>query len=162
MEKIPNMVYNDWGGYLQYPIRTGWRSGDYRQMVPQEQQAYESLVKDLFKRADIVIRDVTNPANMGFRNDGTPVWFDATVSTWPIHAKMKDSPRLMDREQYDLFAAIKQRSPLLAGCSFKPVIFMTFPFSTLILSPHPTPQYGHVDLTSFILFIIISYITKYT
>lgn len=104
MEKIPNMVYNDWGGYLQYPVRTGWRSGDYRQMVPQEQQAYESLVKDLFKRANIVIRDVTNPANMGFRNDGTPVWFDATVSTWPIHAKMKDSPRLMDREQYDLFA----------------------------------------------------------
>jgi hypothetical protein len=104
MEKIPNMVYNDWGGYLQHPIRTGWRSDDYRQMVPQEQQAYESLVKDLFKRADIVIRDVTNPANMGFRNDGTPVWFDATVSTWPIYDKMKNSVRLMDREQYDLFA----------------------------------------------------------
>ena len=42
---------------------------------------------------------------MGFRDNGTPVWFDPIVSTWPIEPSMKNSPKLLDREKYDLFVA---------------------------------------------------------
>ena len=50
-------------------------------------------------------RDVANVANFGYRSDGTPVWFDPIVSTWPITPDMKNSSNIRQREQYDLFIA---------------------------------------------------------
>ncbi len=105
MEKIPNTIYNKWGGMMKHPYRAGWNPHIYQSQVPEEQEAYRNLTADLFKYANVIIRDVANVANMGFRDDGTPVWFDPIVSTWPIEPSMNDSPKLLDREKYDLFVA---------------------------------------------------------
>jgi hypothetical protein len=105
MERIPNTIYNDWGGMMKYQNRAGWNPHIYSQRVPEEQKAYRSLTEDLFQYANVVIRDVANVANMGYREDGTPVWFDPIVSTWPISPSMKNSNDTLKREQYDLFVA---------------------------------------------------------
>jgi len=104
MEKIPYMVYNNWGGNLPEKPIPGWSSREYSHYYPKEQAAYEDLTHELLSEASIIMRDTKNPANMGYREDGTPVWFDPTVSTWPISRNMRDSNRLLDREKYDLFA----------------------------------------------------------
>jgi len=104
MERIPFMVYNDWGGQMEVLPVPGWTSKNYAQHYPAQQAAYEDLTHDLLSEASVILRDTKNPANMGYRKDGTPVWFDPTVSTWPITRAMKDSNRLLDREKYDLFA----------------------------------------------------------
>ena len=105
MERIPNTIYNNWGGMMKYPNRSGWNPHIYQKKVPKEQHAYRSLTEDLFQHANVIIRDVANVANFGYRSDGTPVWFDPIVSTWPITPTMKNSPNIREREQYDLFIA---------------------------------------------------------
>ena len=105
MEKIPNTTYNQWGGMLKHPHRDGWNPHIYERQVPEEQAEYRNLTEELYKYANVVIRDVANPENMGFRDNGTPVWFDPIVSTWPINSSMENSPHLIDREKYDLFVA---------------------------------------------------------
>ncbi len=104
MEKIPYMIYNNWGGNMPEKPTAGWSSREYQKYYPKEQSAYEDLTHELLGEASIILRDTKNPANMGYREDGTPVWFDPTVSTWPISRNMRNSSRLLDREKYDLFA----------------------------------------------------------
>ncbi|MHA1290693.1 MAG: hypothetical protein ACTSPB_25190 [Candidatus Thorarchaeota archaeon] len=104
MERIPYMVYNNWGGNMPETPIPGWTSRDYEKFYPKEQAAYEDLTHELLSEASVILRDTKNPANMGYREDGTAVWFDPTVSTWPITRDMRDSNRLLDREKYDLFA----------------------------------------------------------
>jgi|TARA_R110000824_G_C15212538_1_gene676760 hypothetical protein len=112
MEKIPNTIYNNWGGMMEHPHRAGWNPHIYENQVPEEQEAYRNLTADLFKYANVIIRDVANVANMGFREDGTPVWFDPIVSTWPINPNMENSTSLLDREKYDLFVAAFDESQM--------------------------------------------------
>lgn len=106
MEKIPCTSYNEWCGFLNDSSqRGGWSTELYRKLVAEEQEAYESLLIDLYQYMDIIVRDMANLRNLGFREDGTPVWFDPIVSTWPIQSWMEDSDVLKDREKYDLFIA---------------------------------------------------------
>lgn len=106
MEKIPCTSYNEWCGKLEEsPQRIGWSVELYRKLASEEQHAYESLLSDLYHYMDTIVRDMANVKNIGFRNDGSPVWFDPVVSSWPIQSWMEDSEFLVDREKYDLFVS---------------------------------------------------------
>ena len=95
MENVPHREDNYYGSHQspneQIPevwsllddARIGWRTRDYQNYVPMEQQHYRDMSSWLLDRGYIV-RDVKALRNLGYRENGTPVWFDPNVVEWPI------------------------------------------------------------------------------
>jgi hypothetical protein len=94
MERVPHREDNQYGSYespneqipevwsLSLDQRAGWRTRDYQNYVPIEQQHYRDMSRWLLDRGWIV-RDVKQLRNLGYRDNGTPVWFDPNVVSWP-------------------------------------------------------------------------------
>jgi len=94
MERVPHREDNNYNSYdspnetipevwsLLDEARLGWRTRDYQNYVPLEQKHYRDMSAWLLDRG-YVVRDVKQLRNLGYRDDGTPVWYDPNVVSWP-------------------------------------------------------------------------------
>ena len=108
MENVPHRQDNQYGSYEspneRIPevwslapdpdVRMGWRTRDYQNYVPVEQQHYRDMSNWLLENGYLV-RDVKQLRNLGYRDAGTPVWYDPNVVTWPLETKE-------DQEAFDV------------------------------------------------------------
>ena len=95
MEKVPHREENKYGSSespnenipegwsLDPETRMGWRTRDYQDYVPIEQGHYRDMSTWLLNNGYLV-RDVKQLRNLGYRHEGTPVWYDPNVVTWPL------------------------------------------------------------------------------
>ena len=80
MEKIPCLTQND---FCQM----------FPNLSPQQNPDYQNLLSTMLDLG-FVVRDVANPENFGFRENGTQVFYDPIVAPWPItEADEIDNPR---------------------------------------------------------------------
>ena len=98
MERVPHREDNHYGSLespneripevwsLSTDERAGWRTRDYQNYVPVEQQHYRDMSAWLLDRG-YVVRDVKQLRNLGYRDAGTPVWYDPNVVSWPLQTQ---------------------------------------------------------------------------
>ena len=80
MEKIPCLTQND---FCQM----------FPNLSPQQNPDYQNLLSTMLDLG-FVVRDVANPENFGFRENGTQVFYDPIVAPWPVtEADELDNPR---------------------------------------------------------------------
>jgi len=87
MEKIPCLSENDY-------------CNRYQELPPRQNQSYQNLLNKLLDLG-FVVRDVANPENFGYRDDGTQVFFDPIVADWPTY----QSDKVLQPVRYDSFVA---------------------------------------------------------
>ncbi len=63
---------------------------DGSKIAPLENSDYQQLLKYLLTQG-FVVRDIRNPENFGFRENGSQVFFDPVVSSWPVDASDPES-----------------------------------------------------------------------
>lgn len=84
MERIPCLSENDF--CERYPTRQPLNNPDYQNLL--------NTMLDL----GFVVRDVANPENFGYRENGTQVFYDPIVAPWPVQEVTKVSdPNLYAR-----------------------------------------------------------------
>ena len=87
MERIPCLSENEF--CERYPTRQPLNNPDYQNLL--------NTMLDL----GFVVRDVANPENFGYREDGTQVFYDPIVAPWPVQEVTKVS----DPNRYARFVA---------------------------------------------------------
>jgi len=87
MERIPCLSENDF--CQRYPNRQ-----------PRNNPDYQNLLNTMLQLG-FVVRDVANPENFGYREDGTQVFYDPIVAPWPVQEVTKVS----DPNRYARFVA---------------------------------------------------------
>ncbi len=87
MERIPCLSENDF--CERYPNRQ-----------PRNNPDYQNLLNTMLELG-FVVRDVANPENFGYREDGTQVFYDPIVAPWPVQEVTKVS----DPNRYARFVA---------------------------------------------------------
>ena len=74
--------------------RMGWKTRDYQNNVPFEQGHYRDMSTWLLNNG-FLVRDVKQLRNLGYREEGTPVWYDPNVVAWPLQSSE-------DRDAFDV------------------------------------------------------------
>ena len=87
MERIPCLSENEF--CERYPTRQPLNNPDYQNLL--------NTMLDL----GFVVRDVANPENFGYRENGTQVFYDPIVAPWPVQEVTKVS----DPNRYARFVA---------------------------------------------------------
>jgi hypothetical protein len=87
MERIPCLSENDF--CERYPTRQPHNNPDYQNLL------------DTMLDLGFVVRDVANPENFGYRENGTQVFYDPIVAPWPVQEVTKVS----DPNRYARFVA---------------------------------------------------------
>ena len=87
MEKIPCLTENDYCNL-------------YDKLPPEQNQDYQKLLSTLLDLG-FVVRDIANPENFGYRNDGTQVFFDPIVAPWPT----TEADKFLQPARYESFVA---------------------------------------------------------
>lgn len=87
MEKIPCLNENEY-------------CNQYQQLPPSQNESYQNLLSELLNLG-FVVRDIANPENFGYREDGTQVFFDPIVADWPTY----EADKFLQPVRYDSFVA---------------------------------------------------------
>ena len=87
MEKIPCLNENEY-------------CNQYQQLPPSQNESYQNLLGELLNLG-FVVRDIANPENFGYREDGTQVFFDPIVADWPTY----EADKFLQPVRYDSFVA---------------------------------------------------------